>query len=479
MDIQEFLHRDWYIQRFSARPNLFISGGIAATQGMKKKYGVSYGHLMVAHHKNFSEAYFDKKALTQLGQFIIERYNHDKKCITSLRNKSTAIFKKVRALFKKTKSTSASLKKLVKTYHQYEKLWIEYWSWAHIIEGFTTSTDVKIKELLQQQLESRESINQYYEMLTAQTKESFLNREYKDLLAIKRIMVSKKLTETSPILQKRLKQHAQEYHWIANAYHKSQILTPDYFLKELKTIDVLTIQKGSKNMFKNARKKKKALIKKLNLSKNLITLLKITEHMLYWQDVRKEETLQMLYYLETTLKELAARLKVDPEHLRWLAHNEVHEHGFDTQLVNERIKGCVSLHTETGYRILAGKEFTEFMQQLKHDDTTPQQITGITGALGRAIGRVKVCMNASQLTKVEKGDILVTSMTRPEFVPALKKVSGVITDEGGITCHAAIVCRELRIPCLIGTKHATKVLKDGMLVELKANHSVVRIVEEK
>ena len=66
-------------------------------------------------------------------------------------------------------------------------------------------------------------------------------------------------------------------------------------------------------------------------------------------------------------------------------------------------------------------------------------------------------------------------MTRPEFAPAMKNAVAVITDEGGITCHAAIVSRELKVPCVIGTKIATKILHDGDEVEVKADHGLVRI----
>ena len=70
-------------------------------------------------------------------------------------------------------------------------------------------------------------------------------------------------------------------------------------------------------------------------------------------------------------------------------------------------------------------------------------------------------------------------MTRPEFMPALKKAAAIITDEGGITCHAAIVSRELNIPAVIGTKIASKVLKDGMMLVVKANHGHVRVLKKK
>jgi hypothetical protein len=69
-------------------------------------------------------------------------------------------------------------------------------------------------------------------------------------------------------------------------------------------------------------------------------------------------------------------------------------------------------------------------------------------------------------------------MTRPEFVPLMKKAGAIITNEGGITCHAAIIARELKKPCIIGTKIATQVLKDGDFVEVDADAGVVRILEQ-
>ncbi|EKE15490.1 MAG: hypothetical protein ACD_11C00157G0001 [uncultured bacterium] len=88
-----------------------------------------------------------------------------------------------------------------------------------------------------------------------------------------------------------------------------------------------------------------------------------------------------------------------------------------------------------------------------------------------------VCKSVDSIDRVQVGDILVASMTRPEFMPAMKKAAAIITDEGGITCHAAIVARELGIPAVIGTKIATKILKDGMLVEVRANHGLVKIIK--
>ena len=88
-------------------------------------------------------------------------------------------------------------------------------------------------------------------------------------------------------------------------------------------------------------------------------------------------------------------------------------------------------------------------------------LKGETASAGVASGKVQIVLEMDQLNKVQKGDILVARMTTPDMVPAMQKAAGIITDEGGMTCHAAIVSREMGIPCIVGTEHATEILKDG------------------
>ena len=105
------------------------------------------------------------------------------------------------------------------------------------------------------------------------------------------------------------------------------------------------------------------------------------------------------------------------------------------------------------------------------------EIKGNGASRGVATGKVKVIDNYKDFSKLKEGNVLVTTMTHPEFLVLMKKASAVITDEGGITCHAAIVSRELGMPCIIGTKIATKVLQDGDLVEVDGDKGIVRIIK--
>ena len=105
-----------------------------------------------------------------------------------------------------------------------------------------------------------------------------------------------------------------------------------------------------------------------------------------------------------------------------------------------------------------------------------KEFRGTTAFAGRVQGTVRIVHSNSDLKKVKSGEILVTEMTNPDYVPAMKIAGAVITDEGGMTCHAAIASRELKVPCIVGTKIATQVLKDGDRVEVDATTGIIRIL---
>lgn len=103
-----------------------------------------------------------------------------------------------------------------------------------------------------------------------------------------------------------------------------------------------------------------------------------------------------------------------------------------------------------------------------------RELKGQIGNKGKIQGIIRVVRSAEQFNLFQEGEILVTGMTRPEFVPLMRRAAAIVTDEGGITCHAAIVARELKKPCVIGTKIATRVLKDGDMIEVDADKGIVK-----
>ncbi|MFB0972458.1 MAG: phosphoenolpyruvate synthase [Tissierellia bacterium] len=100
-------------------------------------------------------------------------------------------------------------------------------------------------------------------------------------------------------------------------------------------------------------------------------------------------------------------------------------------------------------------------------------VKGLAASPGIGRGKVRIVEDLTNINQVEDGDVLVTGMTNPDMVPAMRKCAAVVTDEGGRTCHAAIVSRELGIPCIVGAKSATKDLTEGQFVTVDSTRGVV------
>lgn len=128
--------------------------------------------------------------------------------------------------------------------------------------------------------------------------------------------------------------------------------------------------------------------------------------------------------------------------------------------------------------ILQSRPITTITKGVKGEDEAVKGsgeviLTGLAASPGVATGEVKVVSGLGDLDKIKEGDIMVTVMTEPDMVPAMKRAGAIVTDEGGLTCHAAIVSRELGFPAVVGTKKGTKVLTDGMLITVDGSKGKV------
>ncbi len=142
----------------------------------------------------------------------------------------------------------------------------------------------------------------------------------------------------------------------------------------------------------------------------------------------------------------------------------------------KRLKGCVFVKEDGKWNLYTGKKYKYWKNKVQ--DNFRSKIIGDIAYRGIATGRVVIHLSWTGTTDMRKGDVLVTGMTNPQMIPFIKKASAIVTDEGGIACHAAIIARELKKPCIVGTGNATQVLQDGDLVEVDADKGVVRILEK-
>lgn len=150
------------------------------------------------------------------------------------------------------------------------------------------------------------------------------------------------------------------------------------------------------------------------------------------------------------------------------------------KILQDRRRAFTTLWTRSSYTIFPGKRWTDRIRKaVLRDPGRTKVIHGQSAYPGIAAGPARVVLTNDDLQRVRSGDILVATMTFPSYVAAMERASAFVTDEGGILCHAAIISREMKKPCVIGTKIATKVLNDGDLVEVDGEKGIVRKIKGK
>jgi phosphohistidine swiveling domain-containing protein len=223
---------------------------------------------------------------------------------------------------------------------------------------------------------------------------------------------------------------------------------------------------------------------RLSLNKEQIILFDFAQTSMYIRDVRKDPLQKMLTVLSNAVREYFSRKGIPVEDAAYALYSDF-IHGLYkspeySKEITKRKKQSVTVffsNEEIIFEYGKAKEKARNLFDVMVKDSS-SELSGNVAYRGSVKGTVKIILNESDFGKFKKGEILVASMTRPEYVPLMKKAIAIVTDEGGITCHAAIISRELKIPCIIGTKIATRALKDGDEVEVDANRGIVKIIKE-
>ena len=190
------------------------------------------------------------------------------------------------------------------------------------------------------------------------------------------------------------------------------------------------------------------------------------------------------------LPEIAERKSLDLDQVGALTYAELRNLLLkntkpNLKVINQRKSKYVAIMVKQGiYRFLTGHVTDRYIKVLKPKlDKSLTMFKGGVGNPGYKKGKVKIIHSSEgdiieEMKTMKKGQILVTEMTRPQLIMAIHKAGAIITDEGGMTSHAAIISREFNIPCIIGTKIATQVLKDGDMVEVDADKGIVKIIDK-
>ncbi len=321
-------------------------------------------------------------------------------------------------------------------------------------------------------------------VLLSPDKLSIFQEEQKDILKIYEI--AKKEGSDSLKVKKMIKDHSNNYYWLKNDYEKVECLDEKYFYEILNKLlnnssEVGILLNGLKK-FEETKKNKTLLIGKYKLNEKSIEYLNFFNWVTSYRDDRKKYNQISNYILIKIIEKISDELGIDTELLKYSLHNEIMSViKKDDKVLSEikkRKEGLVSFSQKTTEpKTFSGSIAKEYFDIIEKT-ITASEIKGTTASPGKAIGTAKIILNQSDFSKMENGDVIVASMTRPEYVSIMKMASAIVTDEGGITCHAAIVSRELNIPCITGTQIASRSIKDGDLIDVNADHGLVKIIKK-
>jgi len=405
----------------------------------------------------------DNDELVKQGKkYFYDWIMNDKKFIRVKRNYAKAVGDLEKIENKVVNLDKLNNLQLENLYFDFYEKYLTFWDHGLVPEMANWGGEVILRENLKTVPAS--DFIQVYEKLSAPTGLSFYKQEELDLLRVKRGEV-------------KLSEHVKKYFWINNSYLDSVVLSEKFFK------DRLAEMNKTNNFILQSEKDRQEYLKKYKLSFQVKKISNRLGYCVYWQDERKGHIFKTNHYIKLFLTEFSRRYILPLSHLEQYWCWELPDL-FDGKKVSE-LGMKNRLRQQAGYMVaeeernvvITSKEFDVKIRPILQTkvDNNVNEIGGMCVSVGSGIvrGKVKILMGHRDFDKMQNGDILVAPMTSPEYIVALRKAAAIVTDAGGMTCHAAIVSRELGVPCIVGTKIATKVLKDGDAVEVNANLGLV------
>ena len=461
--VQIIKSHQWNIQGFNGTP-LYLHPAASLSGWMHEPVFANYTHFFYLFSGGHARMYYDQSDWQKIGESYYERVNNLEKLL-ELEKGSQALFD---AKFKNAQDllgviSDNKISSLARSARAVAAVMPFAANYGHALEGITFVSEIRLRELLQ----ARKVYNELdFSILCSPLYPSFIFRALQLLF---------RLRSGGPEQQSLLDQFKEQFYWIENNYTGAKNFTDAEILARSEAITVEPVNALV------APEVKELLMAKLRLGTEERFIIQTIETSFRWQDERKKNIFQVISLLDTVLEPLAGAAGWSLPELRYclpeeLTPERLADESFHAS-VKERLAGSAWYALPNETTIFAGDAYWQIVQALQVPVIAPQsELKGIIASKGRVEGVVRVCRTVSDIATVANGEILVASMTRPEFLPAMQRAAGFITDEGGLTCHAAIISREMGKPCIIGTKIATEVLQSGDRVLLDAETGRVHVL---
>ncbi len=449
----------------------------------------------------------NEKQFLEVADYFGKRIDRDRKFLNDIYKGHYEAFGKTRNLAKtliKENLKTKTNKELYKIYQNWHSLFAECWKWSLVIQFLDMGTirfSEKIKDELFDKLKRLGNPEVVFSKLITPMKETVVSKESLAILKLlKRIQAdkgvlkifkqSKNLEELPAGLQRFLRKLAKDYGWLQYYFLGPPAGANYYYDSIKKRLRIDADKEISRKVREEERLKKfqKSAVKLFN--RDELYKIRMLREFSYLKEARKEIQVYYLNYaMHNWFSEVARRFYWSPLQAKYVTKDEYkdillnNKDLLGSNLLNERYKCCAHILYKGKVKLYTGKKARElkkmFIRQRQAKTKNIKELVGTTAYPGRVKGAVKIINSAKDLEKFNDNDILVSFSTNPSLVPAMNRAAAIVTNTGGVTCHAAIVSRELRTPCIIGTNIATKILCDGDLVEVDADKGVVKILKKK
>jgi len=360
-----------------------------------------------------------------------------------------------------------SIQQLKEDYIRFCKAWEDLLGIATTPLFFETIVEEMLENELNKYVDPK-NYDFYLTSLITLTKDTFSIMEKKELLKL--AMSNKDIDE-----------HLRKWAWVDMHLLIGQPASRESLTKRLEEARAKDPSKALERIELEKEKHQKNFDSVIKELPQLKELAEITQLIIYVRDYRYNVACKGCYFIRPFLTFLGEKIGISYEDIVQYTPEEVIRliddgEMVDSGVIEQRKKSFAIVTYPDKVVVSVGEEYEKIRKEESEEFGEINEFSGIIASKGIVKGTVKIVFSKSDLKKIHKGDILVAQQTIPSFVSSMEHASAIVTDLGGITSHAAIVSREFQIPCIVGTKIATKVLKDGMTIEVDADKGVVKVI---
>lgn len=387
-------------------------------------------------------------------------------------------FQRVAKNFKAQSLNNKGLQKWFKKYLQiFYDVAVHFWASQ---SEFLQYPEKVLREKLSKKIKDSSEIENVLAALTTPTELTIIEKEELALAKLARDRI-KKID---------LENHAYKFPWLFfNTFDRDKALR--FLIDRVKDIKNQSTQSRILNRKRTLRKNRNTLLRKYN-DFQLNYLSSLFREMAIERFRLKACWAGATFLFLPLFEGIAKELETDKTNLLWTWRAEEIYKGLKgegilpQQEISNRFKSYAILLDKSKIKFYSGPTALWIIKKILGKDffkkQKVKQLKGTCASSGEAQGKVRIIrvedltLLSKDLKEFKKSEVMVVTMTQPNMVPIIRKAAAVITEEGGITSHAAVICRELKIPCVIGTAIATRVLRTGDLVKINAEKGIIDLI---